>query len=25
VFPRPQGHSYAVGVGTRGVTFGGTL
>lgn len=25
VLARPQGRSYAVGVGTRGVTFGGTL
>jgi hypothetical protein len=25
MFARPRGHSYTVGVGTRGVTFGGTL
>lgn len=25
VFARPKGHSYAVGIGTRGISFGGTL
>lgn len=25
VFARPQGRSYAVGIGTRGITFGGSL
>ena len=25
VFARPKGHSYSVGIGTRGISFGGTL
>jgi hypothetical protein len=25
LFARPKGHSYSVGIGTRGITFGGTL